>query len=540
MSEQLGKHVAYWRKFAESFGAGVSLLGSLDVVRGAFAHTEFDAATAAVTEAVKAGTDLSVAMAVHGSLFPRSVRTMVRAGEARGELDEIVETIADGLEDGSFRVPGVEGGTEAGDAATARTFRAFGRLLGSGVPLLETLEILAEEAPTPAISEAWQAVRRAVMDGGAVAGAMKEFPDLFAERVVDAVDRGERSGSLDAKAAGIADALAAGDLNLLPTATPAGAEVGGGLEKLEDAEPVVKLVNMIILEGIKAGATDIHVEPYDNEVKVRYRIDGVCVEKLSPPKKYHNAVVSRIKIMAELDIAERRGPQDGKIKINVRGTSYDLRVAVMPTVYGETVVMRVLRPDAAAKSLSEVISVEADLEKVRAACLLPGGLVLVTGVPGSGKSTLLYSMVNEIDRKTRSVVTIEDPVVYTMDDVQQIAINHKLGLTFALMLRCALRLDADVMVVGEVRDTETADVALKAAMAGRLVLLAMHTPTPVDTVTRLVDMGLPAYELNAALVAVISQCLVRKLCPKCRTEAKVRGRRRPSPWPPPGGQYTPP
>jgi type II secretory ATPase GspE/PulE/Tfp pilus assembly ATPase PilB-like protein len=344
-----------------------------------------------------------------------------------------------------------------------------------------------------------------------------------AEKLVDAVRWGECTGHLDEAAKRIADALDKGDADSLPGAPPKGSvpDHKKDIVPLKDAEPVVKLVNMIILDGIKAGATDIHIEPYAKEVKVRYRIDGVCVEKLSPPKKLHNAVVSRIKIMAQLDIAQRRAPQDGKIRMKMAGETIDFRVAVMPTIYGETVVMRILRHNAAMKQLETVVSVANDLEKVRAACERRGGLILVTGSPGSGKSTLLYSMVGEINRKTRSVISIEDPVEYVMDGVQQIAVDHKLGLTFALTLRCALRLDADVIVIGELRDTETAEIALKAATVGRLVLAVMHTPTPVDTVTRLIDMGLPAYELNAALAALVSQRLVRKLCEKCKAETTV-------------------
>jgi type II secretory ATPase GspE/PulE/Tfp pilus assembly ATPase PilB-like protein len=198
-------------------------------------------------------------------------------------------------------------------------------------------------------------------------------------------------------------------------------------------------------------------------------------------------------------------------------------VAVMPTVHGETVVLRLLRPDTVVKPLDEIAADGADSRILRALCGLPSGLVLVTGAPGSGKSTLLYSMVNEIDRKTRSVVSVEDPIVFGLEDVQQIAVNHKVGMTYALALRSALRLDPDVIVVGELRDAETAEVALAAAATGHLVIGTMHTPTPAETVTRLVEMGLPAYGLNSALAGVVSQRLVRKLCPKCRAETKAPG-----------------
>jgi type II secretory ATPase GspE/PulE/Tfp pilus assembly ATPase PilB-like protein len=330
-------------------------------------------------------------------------------------------------------------------------------------------------------------------------------------------------GRLDTVFFDAAAAVEKGDLGSLPRLYPevTAADVADMIQKVEEPAPVVKLVNLIILEGIKAGATDIHIEPYEKEVKVRFRVDGVCVEGTSPPKKHHNGVVSRLKIMAEMDIAERRMPQDGKIRLNVRGTPYDLRVAVMPTVHGETVVMRILRSDGAMRSLEEVVSVEADLERIRAACRLPEGAVLVTGASGTGKSTLLYSMVHEIDRTANCVVSVEDLVEYAMADVQQVQVNHKLGQTIATMVGVALRHDPDVVVVGEVRDIETAARVFEAATTGHLMLAMLHAPTAVDAVAQLVDMGLEAFRVNGALAAVVSQRLARKLCPNCRAETKV-------------------
>jgi len=523
MAKPLGEHVVFWRKLAHEVGRGVPLLQAIDKARSAVEGTELERAALAVANAVNAGEDFSKALEAHSNVFSRGVRTMVRAGEAGGVLDVIAKRIAEGLEDGSFPLPGAEGGMEPGDAVTARSFRAFGRLLSSGVPALTVTEILAEEAPTPGIAEVWRSARKSIMEGVNLSDALLQFPELMAETVVDAVRWGERTGRLDEAAKRIADALDKDDIDSLPGAPAKGSvtDQEEELVKLEDAAPIIKLVNMIILEGVKSGATDIHIEPYAKEVKVRYRIDGVCIEKLAPPKKMHNAVVSRIKIMAQMDVAERRRPQDGKIRMTMSGKTIDFRVAVMPAVHGEMVVMRILRRDAAMKSLEDVVSVASDLEKVRAASALAGGLVLVTGLPGSGKSTLLYSMVAEIDRKARSVVSIEDPVEYLMDDVQQVNMNHKAGLTFATAMRSVFRLDADMMVIGDIRDTETAEMALKAAMTGHLVMAAMHTPTPVDTVTRFIDMGLQAYELKAALAMVVSQRLVRKLCPECRMEVKL-------------------
>jgi len=518
-----GNHIVFWKKLAHEVGRGVPLLQAVDKARSAVEGTELDSAVLSVIDAVNAGEDFSKALEAQGGVFSRSVRTMVRAGEAGGVLDVTMKRIAEGLEDGSFRLPGDEGGMEPGDAATALTFRAFGRLLSSGVPVLAVTEILAEEAPTPGIAEVWGSARKSIMEGDTLSDALGRFPEIMAEQVVDAVRWGERTGRLDKVAGRIADALDKGDTGSLPGAPPAGSVSCQPQEIINnaDAPPVIKLVNLIILEALKTGASGIRIEPYAKRVNVRYRIDGAYVEKLSPPKKMHNAVVSRIKIMAQLDIAERRRPQDGKIKMKFKDQEIDFRVSVMPTVHGETVVMRIVRQNAAMKPLAEVVTVPGDLEAVKEACKRECGLVLVTGSPGSGKSTLLYSMIAEVDRKTRSVISIEDPVEYFMEGVQQIHINQKAGMTFPVTLRCAMRLDADVIVVGDIRDTETAELALKVPTAGRLVMAIMSTPTPVDTVTRLIDMGLPAYELNAALAMVVSQRLVRKLCPKCRTEVEL-------------------
>ncbi|MHC5056601.1 MAG: ATPase, T2SS/T4P/T4SS family [Planctomycetota bacterium] len=518
-----GEHVAFWRRFADEIGSGVPLLKALESAREAVAGTELDRAAVATEEAVRAGEDFSKALEAHEGVFPRAVRAMVRAGEAGGVLDVIAKRIAEGLEDGSFPLPGAESKIEPGDAATARTFRAFGRLISSGVPILEALGIVSKDACVPAMTEALAEVTRAVRDGGGMGDAMAEFPEVFAGPVVEAVRWGEAIRHLDTALLDAAAALEKGDLGSLPRLSPedTAADVAGRIQKMGDAAPVVKLVNLMILEGIQSGATDIHIEPYEKEVKVRFRIDGICVERLSPPRKMHSAVVSRLKIMADMDIAERRMPQDGKIKINVRGTPYDLRVAVMPTVYGETVGMRILRPEGATRSLDEVVSVKADLERVRAACRLPEGAVLVTGASGTGKSTLLYSMVHEIDRTANCVVSVEDPVEYTMEGVQQVQVNYKLGQTIATMVGVALRHDPDVVVVGEVRDTETAARVFEAATTGHLMLAMLHAPTAVDAVTQLVDMGLEPFRVNGALAGVVSQRLVRKLCPTCRAEAKA-------------------
>ncbi|MHC4502556.1 MAG: ATPase, T2SS/T4P/T4SS family [Planctomycetota bacterium] len=536
MAESQEKHVAFWKTLTDALGRGVPLLKCLEKAKAEFAGTEFETASASLIEDLLAGKDFSRAMEGHASLFSRSLRAMVRAGEASGQLDKVMARIVEGLEDGSFRVPGTErpqsppdGESDTPTAAdTARLFRVFGRSLSSGVNIVETLDIISEEAGTSTLSEAMQAVRRAIMDGRPVAGAMREFPDLFADRIVDAVRWGERAGKLDSVVTQIADGLEAGDLSSLPSererASGAGPQEIG---KAEDVAPVVKLVNLILSEAIKAGATDIHIEPFPDRTRVRYRIDGECAEKLSPPRNMHNAVLSRIKIMAKLDIVERRTPQDGKFQIKMGDKTIDTRVSVLPTVHGESVTIRMLRPDRALRGLGEFGLADDVVGKLRELTRRNAGVIIVAGPSGSGKSTLLYAMLKEIDSEKECVVTVEDPVEFCLDGVAQIHVNTKAGVTFPHALRAMLRHDPDVLLVGELRDLETAQIAFRAAITGHLVFTVMHTGTSPETVTRLVDMGIEPFLINGSLAAAISQRLVRKLCDGCKVEAEVSEERMP-------------
>jgi type IV pilus assembly protein PilB len=293
------------------------------------------------------------------------------------------------------------------------------------------------------------------------------------------------------------------------------------LEQMAGQSPVIKFVNYLISNAVREGASDIHIEPKEKVMKTRYRIDGVLFEMMESALKMHPAIVSRIKIMANLDISERRLPQDGKIKVNIGGRGIDLRVSTLPTNHGEKVVIRVLDSKSILRGLDQ-LGMEPDVmatfgEQVK----LPHGILLVTGPTGSGKSTTLYSALCQMDGEKLNISTVEDPVEYELDFCNQVQTNEKIGLDFASSLRSLLRQDPDVIMIGEIRDNETARIAVQAALTGHLVLSTLHTNDAASSITRLVDIGIDSYLIAASLNAVLAQRLVRKICPKCKKKYKV-------------------
>ena len=283
-----------------------------------------------------------------------------------------------------------------------------------------------------------------------------------------------------------------------------------------DDAPVVKLVNTILGQAVENGASDVHVEPFESETRVRYRIDGVLFDMLSFPKHLHPPVSSRIKIMSGMDIAEKRHPQDGRILLRAAGRRIDIRVSSLPAIYGEKLVMRLLDQATAMVGL-EKLGLDPE-EKVALDKIIevPYGIILVTGPTGSGKSTTLYSILQTLNSYDVNITTVEDPVEYTITGVNQVQINEKAGLTFDTVLRSILRQDPDIILVGEMRDTETAQLAVRAALTGHLVLSTLHTNDAPSSIIRMVDMGIPPFLVSSSVVAVIAQRLVRKLCPSCK------------------------
>ena len=298
------------------------------------------------------------------------------------------------------------------------------------------------------------------------------------------------------------------------------AESAAELEQLRDMAseaPVIRLVNAMIAQAVEKRASDIHIEPFEKEVKVRFRIDGVLQEQEPPPRELKAAVISRLKLMAKMNIAERRLPQDGRIKMKTLGREVDLRVSTLPTLYGESVVMRLL--DRSAGDFYDLRNLGFDdhmLERMEFFTSLPHGIFLVTGPTGSGKSTTLYSALKRINQSDKKIITIEDPVEYQMDGINQIHVNPQIGLTFATGLRHIVRQDPDVIMVGEIRDYETAEVAIRAALTGHFVYSTLHTNDAPSAITRLTDMGVENYLICSSLVAVLAQRLVRVICPHCK------------------------
>jgi len=308
-------------------------------------------------------------------------------------------------------------------------------------------------------------------------------------------------------------------------------EVGAGrsLAELEESEdllessadaPVIKLVNTILSEAVRVRASDIHIEPYQKELKIRYRVDGVLYNSITPSRHLHSAIVSRIKVMAKMNIAEKRLPQDGRIRLKVADRDFDIRVSTLPTSFGERVVLRLLDKTSVLLGLEEVGLSPEQMELFEKLITAPNGIILVTGPTGSGKTTTLYAALNRINSPDKNIITIEDPVEYQLPGIGQIQVNNKIGLTFAKGLRSIVRQDPDVILVGEIRDTETAEISIHAALTGHLVFSTLHTNDAAGAITRLIDMGIEPFLVSSSVNAILAQRLVRVICPKCKEPYK--------------------
>lgn len=290
------------------------------------------------------------------------------------------------------------------------------------------------------------------------------------------------------------------------------------LMESQDDAPVIRLINAMLTEAIRKGASDIHIEPFEHRLSVRYRIDGVMNKLLEPPQQVAAQVISRVKVMAKLDIAEKRLPQDGRISLRVAGRPVDVRVSTLPSGHGERVVMRLLDKQAGRLDLEHLGMADATREHLETSLKMPHGIILVTGPTGSGKTTSLYAALSKLNNARSTILTVEDPIEYYLDGIGQTQVNTKVDLTFARGLRAILRQDPDIVMVGEIRDLETAEIAVQASLTGHLVLSTLHTNTAVGSVTRLRDMGVEPFLLSSSLVGLVAQRLVRLLCSDCKTE----------------------
>ena len=344
-----------------------------------------------------------------------------------------------------------------------------------------------------------------VMDDIRAITGLRVIPKVATSSDID--DAIRRIGRMDGSVAELAHLVADDD---------DGEDLTSVQAAVEEA-PIVKLVNTLVSRAVNERASDIHIEPGERDLRVRFRIDGVLHEVMTTPKSVSGAVVSRLKIMADLDIAERRIPQDGRVSLRVAGRPIDLRVATLPTIYGEKVVLRILDKDDAILSLPDLGFLPETLKQYEESYTKPYGAILVTGPTGSGKTTTLYSTLNVINRPELNAITVEDPVEYRLPGVTQVQVNRKVGLQFATVLKAILRSDPDIVLVGEVRDVETAKIAVEAALTGHLVLTTLHTNDAASSIGRLIDMGVEPYLVSSALDCVLAQRLARKLCERCKT-----------------------
>lgn len=288
----------------------------------------------------------------------------------------------------------------------------------------------------------------------------------------------------------------------------------------DDEAPIIRLVNSLLTQAVKDRANDIHIEPFERELVVRFRVDGILYEIIRPPRRFQNSIISRIKIMAGLNIAEKRLPQDGRIRLKVAGRDFDIRVSSIPTSYGERIVMRLLDRSNVMKDLEMLGFSKENYEKMSKVIKIPHGIILVTGPTGSGKTSTLYACLSKINDPSLNILTIEDPVEYQLRGVGQVQVNAKIGLSFASGLRAFLRQDPDVIMVGEIRDRETAEISIQASLTGHLVLSTIHTNDAAGAITRLVDMQVEPFLVASSLVAVLAQRLVRTICPQCKESYK--------------------
>jgi len=478
------------------------------------AGTAFEGPLARISAALEGGKPSHMAVAGEPELFSQSVAVLLRAAEEGGPIPAVASRLVEAVQDGSLPLPGVP---PKGDEQV-RFWRCFGHMIGSGVPILETFRVLRKEVCTDALADAVEAIEQSVLRGSSMASVMREHTDLFPLAVCFAVEIGEDSGNLHEQAMRIANALESGDLRSLR------AEPIEALPQMHELPAVSRFVNVLMLNALQERASDVHVEPTENgQGRFRLRLDGVLHdysrprEGLRPGEQIpYDEVVNRIKVMAGMDLMEKRAPQDGRIQLNVSGRAIDVRVSSVPMVRGERVVMRMLDRRTMHPRLREIGLLDEDLATARSLCRLPHGLVLVAGPTGSGKTTLLYAMLMELDRDSRCVVSVEDPVEYYLEGVSQVDVDPRAGRTFPAVVRSLLRQDPDVIMIGMLPDAEVANLAAQCALNGHLVFSTIDAPTASAGLRRLLDMGLEPFVLNSSLAAVISQRLVRMLCRECR------------------------
>jgi type II secretory ATPase GspE/PulE/Tfp pilus assembly ATPase PilB-like protein len=507
-------HLAFWQTLARELGRGAPLIPSLELAQRSLGETGPDRAATDLVHDLREGTSLSSTMAARPWAFSQCECALIRAGEGVGGLDLITQRILEGIQDGCFPLPDSPRPEEDRPVAY---WRALGRLLTSNVSLPETLRLVALEVAGPRLAEATGSVRQALLEGRLMAAAMRNCRGAFPEEVCRVVEAAERNGDLAAQALRIAEATETGRLAFLVPGTLGGAEAGTE----QDKAAAVAFVAQVISAGVEQRASDIHLDPTeDGRGRVRLRVDGMLRELDRPPERLYLHVVEELKESCHLPAGDSPAPQEGRLSLRIAGRPFDLRVGIAPTVTGDRVVLRILDRGEARFDLDRIEFLPDDLAAVRTLCRLPHGLLLANGPAGSGKTTLLYALLHEVDRDQRAVVTVEDPVEYSLDRAAQVQVDAKNGLTAAQAIQSVLRQDPDVLMVGALDDREVASLCVQAALSGHLVLTSLGANSSPGAIRRLLDMGIEPFLVNAALAAVVSQRLVRVLCPQCKQEAE--------------------
>ncbi len=392
--------------------------------------------------------------------------------------------------------------TENSDISLPRLAYGFARQYGVLSLMAEGIPTLVRKAETPF---------EALLEARRVAGCPLRIKQISSAEFESLLAKTYAQGDLSETAATAMDGPE--DLHALADNLPRTSD----LLDSEDDAPVIRLINGILQEAIRTRASDIHIEPYENRLSVRFRIDGALRDMLSLSSKLSSVLVSRVKVMAQLDIAKKRVPQDGRFSLNLGERAVDVRVSTLPSQYGERVVMRILEKTSSLMNLSDLGLPQSELDALYSGLQRPNGIILVSGPTGAGKTTTLYAALNHLNDGTRNILTVEDPVEYALDGIGQTQVNNRVGMSFAAGLRAILRQDPDVVMVGEIRDPETAEIAVQASLTGHLVLSTVHTNSAVAAVTRLRDMGIEPFLLASTVTAIVAQRLVRRLCESCKS-----------------------
>lgn len=506
--------VRFWRLLTTILDCGVPLLRGLRTLQREPLGEELCTCCDRICAIVESGGCLSEALRELPGTFSPSVCAMVQAGESGGVMDVAAVRIADGLAAGTLVIPGIVDPAQW-TSPPYLPWRSLALMLSTGVPCLLAIEVLAEETQD-GHGEVLADIADHIRDGDTLSEALRRCQRMSPE-LCDMVAKGEQNGSLDIALVALADALDRGEFG---AERPESDAAGDGEESSPTPRPVpqvVRLVDVIIYQAVKDGASDVHFEPGEDSMTVRYRIDGVLYEMQPPPAEIRHAVVNRLKVLGNLNVAERRLPQDGRIEMRISNRRIDLRISTVPTVHGERVVLRVLDRIRSDIPLDRIGFSTQDVARVRELCDTSHGLVVVVGPSGTGKTTLLYAMVSELRSSERAILTVEDPVERPLPGVAQVPVRSAIGLTFPRALASVLRQAPNVIMIGEIRDQETLQIAAQSALAGHLILAGMPGDTSAQALRRMLDLGLESHVLNAALGAVIALRLPRLLCPECRT-----------------------